>query len=67
MKDEGEAQLDSVEEELRDFLAADTLDVQVVPVFKERLRRELWEIVERNAAKWRAARGEVDSDSGSDE
>ncbi len=66
MKDEGQAQLDSVEEELRDFLAADMLDVQVDPVFKERLRRELWEIVERNATKWRAARGDVDSDSGSD-
>ncbi|HEY5657066.1 MAG TPA: hypothetical protein VIY27_04690 [Myxococcota bacterium] len=32
-------------EELTEFLEADTLDVRADPLFKERLRRELWEIV----------------------
>lgn len=45
---------DEMAEELRDFLAADLLDPPADPAFKERLRRELWEIVERNAARWRA-------------
>jgi hypothetical protein len=49
-------QLDHIEEELRDFLAADLLDIEADPAFKERLRGELWEIVERKATKWRAAR-----------
>jgi len=31
--------------ELRDFLAADLLDVQADPVFKERLRQKLWRLV----------------------
>ena len=32
-------------DELREFLEADTLDVRADPAFKERLRRQLWEIV----------------------
>ena len=32
-------------DELREFLEADALDVRADPTFKERLRRELWEIV----------------------
>ena len=32
-------------EELRDFLAADLMDVPVDPAFKEDLRRRLWEMV----------------------
>lgn len=31
--------------ELREFLAADLLDVEADPVFKERLRRKLWRLV----------------------
>ena len=31
--------------ELREFLAADLLDVQADPVFKERLRQKLWRLV----------------------
>jgi len=33
------------EQELQEFLAADTMDVGADPVFKERLRRKLWTIV----------------------
>jgi hypothetical protein len=32
-------------DELREFLEADALGVRADPVFKERLRRELWKIV----------------------
>jgi hypothetical protein len=32
-------------EELREFLAADVLEVSADPVFKERLREKLWRIV----------------------
>lgn len=32
--------------ELREFLAADLLDVGADPVFKERLRQKLWRIVQ---------------------
>ena len=32
-------------DELREFLEADSLDVQADPEFKERLRRKLWEMV----------------------
>ena len=32
-------------DELREFLEADALDVRADPTFKERLRRQLWEIV----------------------
>jgi hypothetical protein len=63
LKNEGqEASLDGIEEELRDFLAADALDVPIDPVFKERLRRELWDIVAQNAPKWRSARADSNSD-----
>lgn len=46
----GEATLDefalgSTLDELREFLGADYLPVDADPEFKERLRRELWEIV----------------------
>jgi hypothetical protein len=34
-------------EELREFLEADGLEVSADPAFKERLRRKLWELVER--------------------
>ena len=42
-------------DELRDFLAADLLDVPVDPAFKESLRRRLWEMVSRRA--WRPPDG----------
>ena len=32
-------------DELREFLAADMMDVPVAPGFKERLRRKLWQVV----------------------
>lgn len=38
-----ELELDFDPDELRDFLAADALDVGADPAFKERLRRELWQ------------------------
>ena len=38
-----ELELDFDADELRDFLAADAPDVGADPVFKERLRRELWQ------------------------
>jgi len=60
------AQLDAIEEELRDFLAADLLDVPVDPEFKERLKRDLWEIVERNAAERRVVGDDVDPETGSE-
>jgi hypothetical protein len=61
LKNEEQVSLEALEEELRDFLAADMLDVPVDPVFKERLRRELWEIVEQNTAKWRSVRDDSNS------
>ena len=45
--------LQGFEEELRDFLAADEVGVRADPRFKERLRRELWRIVEKNSDRWR--------------
>ncbi|MEN8181810.1 MAG: hypothetical protein ABFS46_04675 [Myxococcota bacterium] len=33
-------------EELEEFVQADTLPVQADPAFKERLREELWEVVQ---------------------
>lgn len=39
------ALLDVTAEELQEFLEADTLGVRADQAFKERLRRELWEIV----------------------
>ena len=61
VKDEG--LLECMDEELRDFLAADLFDVPADPAFKERLRRELWDLVERNAIKWREATGSHPRDS----
>jgi len=36
---------DVTTDELREFLEADTLGVQADPVFKEQLRRRLWDLV----------------------
>jgi len=36
-------------DELREFLEADLLDVDVDPEFKERLRRQLWDLVQEKA------------------
>ena len=36
-------------DELREFLEADLLDVDVDPEFKERLRRQLWDLVQEQA------------------
>lgn len=38
-------------DELREFLEADMLDVEVDPEFKERLRQRLWAIVSARAAR----------------
>ena len=40
-----DALIEVTADELREFLEADTLGVRADPAFKERLRRELWEIV----------------------
>ena len=37
--------MDFTLDELREFLEADLIDVRADPVFKERLRRRLWEMV----------------------
>jgi hypothetical protein len=44
-----DAMMDFTIEELREFLQADLLDVPVDPRFKERLKRRLWELVQRQA------------------
>jgi len=36
-------------DELREFLEADLVDVNVDPEFKERLRKQLWNIVQEQA------------------
>jgi hypothetical protein len=36
-------------DELREFLEADLVDVKVDPEFKERLRKQLWELVQDRA------------------
>jgi len=41
-----EAMADFTLEELREFLAADSVEVPVDPEFKERLRRKLWALVQ---------------------
>jgi hypothetical protein len=47
----GEATMESIEamdfspEELQEFLAADLVEVQADPHFKERLRAKLWEVL----------------------
>ena len=38
-------------EELREFLQGDILGVTVDPVFKERLKRRLWELVKEQARR----------------
>lgn len=44
-----EAMTDLTEEELREFLQGDLLDVPVDPRFKERLKRRLWKLVQDQA------------------
>jgi hypothetical protein len=41
-----EPAMDFTMDELREFLEADLLDVQADPVFKERLRKKLWAMLE---------------------
>ena len=36
-------------DELREFLEADLVDVKVDPEFKERLRKQLWDLVQEHA------------------
>jgi hypothetical protein len=48
-----DALTDVTADELRDFLAADVLEVPVNEVFRERLRNDLWELVQRQAKKRR--------------
>jgi hypothetical protein len=36
-------------DELREFLEADLVDVKVDPEFKERLRKQLWDLVQDHA------------------
>jgi hypothetical protein len=36
-------------DELREFLEADLIDVKVDPEFKERLRKQLWDLVQDRA------------------
>lgn len=48
-----EAMADMTIEELQEFLQADLLDVPVDPVFKEALKRRLWDLVQEQAAKRR--------------
>ena len=43
-------------DELREFLEADLVDVKVDPEFKERLRKQLWELVQEHA---RGPRGDA--------
>ena len=56
-KSEGrERQVDEISadistEELQEFLEADLYPVQADPAFKEELRRTLWEVVQRTAAR----------------
>jgi len=45
MEEIEELATDVTAEELRDFLAADGLDVPFEPEFKERLREQLWTLV----------------------
>ena len=43
-------------DELREFLEADLVDVKIDPEFKERLRKQLWDLVQDHA---RGPRGEA--------
>ncbi len=38
-------------DELREFLEADLVDVKVDPEFKERLRRQLWDLLQDRAGR----------------
>ncbi len=46
-----EAFMDFTMEELRDFLEADLVDVRADPEFKERLRRQLWKMVQAQSRR----------------
>ena len=52
-----DALTDVTAEELRDFLAADVLEVPVNLEFKERLRKELWDLVQARAKDRRGGVG----------
>lgn len=38
-------------DELREFLEADLIDVPIDPEFKQRLREQLWNLVQRRARR----------------
>ncbi len=46
-----EAFMDFTMEELREFLEADLIDVRADPEFKERLKRQLWMMVQAQARR----------------
>ncbi len=46
--------MDFTLDELREFLEADLVDVRADPLFKERLRRRLWEMVQAQSRGKRA-------------
>lgn len=46
-----EGAVDFTMDELREFLEGDRLDVRADPVFKERLRRKLWDMVLQRAGR----------------
>ena len=54
-----EGAMDVTQEELREFLEADHLDVRADPRFKERLRRKLWEIVRLRSGKSSRDKGDA--------
>ena len=43
--------MDFTMEELREFLEADLIDVRADPEFKERLKRQLWKMVQAQARR----------------
>ncbi len=43
--------MDFTMEELREFLEADLIDVRADPEFKERLKRQLWMMVQAQARR----------------
>lgn len=56
-----DAMTDFSEEELREFLQGDLLDVPVDPRFKERLKRRLWDLVQEQAARRQKEREDRES------
>lgn len=46
-----EAFMDFTMEELREFLEADLIDVRADPEFKERLKQQLWMMVQAQARR----------------